>query len=67
MERHILSFSKTVREYFADEPRYNEAELLSILKRNSLIISSLVNVKISKIKLEITPIEGIQPSENSVL
>lgn len=67
MERHILSFSKTTREYFAVEPRYNEAELLSVLKRNSQIVSSLMNVKISKVKLEISPIEGIQPSENSVL
>ena len=37
------------------------------MKRNSQIVSSLVNVKISKIKLEISPIEGIIPTENSVL
>jgi hypothetical protein len=66
LDSNLIAFNKTIRDYLLPEPKYNEAELISILRRNNKANFPLVILKLEKITLEITPIPLIQPNEKSI-
>ena len=55
-DRTLLAFNRSIREYFSNFPKYNEAEIISYLKRNISKVDELINININKIVIEIEPI-----------
>ena len=66
LDSNLIAFNKTIREYLVNDPKFNEAELLTILRRNNKTTYPLLNLSIDSINIEVSPVAKVQPTEKSV-
>ena len=66
LDSNLIAFNKTIREYLFNDPKFNEAELLTILRRNNKTTYPLLNLSIDSINIEVSPVAKVQPTEKSV-
>lgn len=66
LDSNLIAFNKTIREYLFHDPKFNEAELLTILRRNNKTTFPLLSLNVDSIHLELSPLAHLRPTEKSV-